>query len=525
MKGWIEERRALEQFTHCLESMPSFPEASENELELHAVHVARITDLLRQVSDSPRDGRPPVKEWDELLGPLFYHLFAKGNDIDRYILADIWRKVLLEEGEIDGYLRACTSVAASARDFYRLEEALEACREGREAAKGRACAAYANLINVEGIVHVYRGDYDASERSFIEAAAMADGLPEEDFPKWTRVSKADYGNRVRLNIMEAYLRRGLSAAGEERMKYAGLARELLSTLEQEPLSAAHRSFLLSNAAILAIVEGRLDFAKSLLLPLATRGPGDAPGSLPFLAVHSRLLSLIATMEGRWEEAYRWIRKALKEGIRHRRIGEEQDILEQAFSVLGGLKGNRRNASHDALVEDLIRLLEDKDWYTGRSHSRGVSRLSVWLGEVLHATAGRQLDLKTLEVAGLLHDIGKLRTPWSLLNKLAPLGPKEWDILKEHPVHGAQILEKIGMEEMAPIVKGHHEHMDGTGYPDGRPPDLMAAIVGASDAFEAATTSTRRYKMPKNRSALLEELSAGAGGRYHPEVVEALKKIA
>ncbi len=352
---------------------------------------------------------------------------------------------------------------------------------------------------------------------------MVDGLPEKDFPKWTRVSRADFRNRLRLNTMETYLRRGYSTAGEERAKYAGFVRAYISELEHEPLSNEHRSFLLVNTAVLAIVEGRLQFASSLLLPFTTRSWEDTTANLPYLAVHARLLSIIATLDGHSDVAFQWIRKALRVGIRYCRVGEEQDVLEQAFNLLGSLKGNRESTSHGVLVEDMVQLLEDKDWYTGQSHSRGVSKLSVQLGEVLNATTGHHLDLKTLEVAGLLHDIGKLRTPWSLLNKIAPLGPKEWDILKDHPLHGAQILQRIGMEDIAPIVKGHHEYMDGSGYPDGQPPDLMAAIVGTSDALEAATTSTRRYKMPKNRFTVLKELTANSDGRYHPDVVDALKK--
>lgn len=81
-----------------------------------------------------------------------------------------------------------------------------------------------------------------------------------------------------------------------------------------------------------------------------------------------------------------------------------------------------------------------------------------------------------------------------------------------------------MEDIALIVKGHRENMDGTGYPDGKSPDLMTAIVGTSDALEAATTSTRRYKRPKNRITAIKELSANSDGLYHPEVVDALKKL-
>lgn len=524
MMSWIEERQAIEQFIRDLDSKLSILEATEYEQEIHATHVARITDLLHHISNLPRDERPPIKEWDELLGPLFFQLFLKGDDIDRYILADVWRKILLEEGEIDGFLRACTAVAASARNFYRLEEAMEVCKQGREMAKGHPSPAFANLINMEGIIHEYQGDHDASIRSFREASLMVDNLPEEDFTRWTRVSRADFRNRLLLNTIDTYLRYGYSTTGAERARYAGFARAHICKLEHEPLKGGHKSFLLVNTAVLAIMEGRLQLASSLLLPLATRGLKNTPANLPYLAVHARLLSVIATLEGHWDAAFQWIRKALRMGTRYCRVGEEQDVLEQAFKLLGSLKRNRKSASHWLLVEDMVQLLEAKDWYTGQSHSRGVSSLSVRLGGVLNETAGYHLNLETLEEAGLLHDIGKLRTPWSLLNKIAPLGPREWEILKDHPEHGAQILQRIGMEDLAPIVKGHHEYMDGTGYPDGQPPNLMTAIVGTADAVEAATTSTRRYKRPKNRSTVLKELTANSDGRYHPEVVDALKQL-
>ena len=524
MKSWIEEQQAIEQFAGNIDSIHSFPEASGNELELHAAQIVRITDILNLVSSLPKNKRPPVKKWDDLLAPLFFQLFVKGDDIDRYVLADIWRKVLIEEGEIDSYLRACTAVAASARNFYRLEEALEVCRQGREAARGRYSAAFANLINIEGIIHAYRGEHEASEGSFIEASLMMEGLPEEDFLKWTRVSMADFRNRLHLNTIDTYLRHGYSTTGPERSRCAEFARLYISKLERVPLRKGHRCFLLANTALLAIIEGRLQFASSLLFPLTTRSLENSPANLPYLAVHARLLSIISALEGNRDAAFQWIRKALRMGNRYCRVGEEQDVLEQAFNLLGQHNGIQERTSHRILVDDMIQLLEDKDWYTGQSHSRSVSNLSVQLGEVLNATDGYKLDLKTLEVAGLLHDIGKLRTPWSLLNKIAPLSTREWDILKEHPLHSENILQRINLKDVAPIVKGHHEYMDGSGYPDGQPPGLMAAVVGTADAFEAATTATRRYKMPKNRAAALRELTSDSDGRYHPDVVNALKKL-
>lgn len=522
MKGIAKERTALERFAKDLETRPPLTEASDYEHEIHSIQVGRLMDIFSMVRDLPPGRRGFVQEWDAILGPLFHKLFVLGADMDRYTLAESWRSILLPGGLTDGYLRATAAVASSLRNFYHHEEALEVCRAGREVAKGRASAALANLINMEGIVLSGLGQYDLSESCFIEAMHMAEGLEDGGFTLWTRVRRKDFLNRLSLNVLDSYLKRGFRSEGKEKARHSKTVRTLMARFKRSRLSETHKRLLLFDEAELCIIEGRLVEAKSLLTPLLTGGSRKSPESLQYVAAHARLLSHVACLQGDWEAAYGWIRKALKEGMRYCYGGEDQQIMEQVMVVLKGL--TRETQSHGLLVQDLVRLLEDKDWYTGRSHSHGVSRLATRLGEVLNATDGCSLDLKTLETAGLLHDVGKLRTPWSLLNKPTPITPKERALLEEHPLHGADILRRIGMEDLAPIVEGHHELMDGSGYPHGRPPALMAATIGVSDVFEAATTPTRRYKTPKTRGTALLELTALAGSRYNPQVVQALAKI-
>lgn len=524
MKGLDKEHRAIERFAKDLETRPPLPEASDYELEIHSIQAGRLMDAFNLVRELPRGSRGFMADWDELLGPLFHRLFLMGADIDRYTLAEAWRPMLLEEGILDGYLRATTEVAASLMNFYHTQEALEVCRLGREASADNPSAALANLINTEGVVLSNLGQYDLSESCYSEAMHLAESIPDEGFVTWTRVPKKDFLNRVALNILDSYLRRGYLSGGKERARYARTARSLLARFKRSRLAEAHRRMLLVDEAEICVVEGRLMEAKSLLTPLLTGTSRKNPQALQFTAVHARLLSYIAMLRGDWDAAYGWIRKALKEGIRYCYGGEEQLIMRQVEAVLKGLVGEKETESHNILVQDLVKLLEDKDWYTGRSHSRGVSTLATKLGEVLNASDGARMDLKVLETAGLLHDVGKLRTPWSLLNKPTPITPKERALLEEHSLHGGDILRKIGMAYLAPIVEGHHENMDGSGYPFGRPPELMSATIGVSDVFEAATTPTRRYKTPKTKDTALAELSAMSGTRYNPEVVKALSRI-
>jgi HD-GYP domain-containing protein (c-di-GMP phosphodiesterase class II) len=190
-------------------------------------------------------------------------------------------------------------------------------------------------------------------------------------------------------------------------------------------------------------------------------------------------------------------------------------------VLRGLHESSDLSSEEGLVQDLALLLEDKDWYTGQSHSRSVGKLALRLGQALKEGQGWDLDLDILGRAGLLHDIGKLRVPWSLLNKIAPITPKEWSLLRDHSLHGADLLSKMGMGPVGMVVLQHHEALDGSGYPEGKAPGKMASIVAVCDVYEATVTPNRRYKVPKGSAHALNELRREAGRLYHPQVVEAL----
>ena len=181
---------------------------------------------------------------------------------------------------------------------------------------------------------------------------------------------------------------------------------------------------------------------------------------------------------------------------------------------------RLDEAYDRLVRGFVKAIEVKDLYT-RGHSERVAELSVEVAEEL----GIPYDERRLtRYAALLHDVGKIGVPLCVINKPGPLDDEEFDLIKQHPTIGAEILRDIDFLSPAiDIVRFHHERLDGKGYPHGIAEDeltLIVRIVTAVDAFDAMT-STRSYRRAFSVAEALAELRRCAGRQFDPEVVGAL----
>ncbi|MBN1586412.1 MAG: response regulator [Candidatus Omnitrophica bacterium] len=129
---------------------------------------------------------------------------------------------------------------------------------------------------------------------------------------------------------------------------------------------------------------------------------------------------------------------------------------------------------------------------------------------------------------LLHDIGKIFTPREILHKEGPLNEQEWEIMRRHPVDGAQILSQVeGLREMSEIVRFHQEKFDGTGYPDGLKGEdipLGSRVAAVVDAYDAMTSVRPYRKKAMTPQEAIEELDRCAGTQFDPVVVEAMKEL-
>jgi putative nucleotidyltransferase with HDIG domain len=158
------------------------------------------------------------------------------------------------------------------------------------------------------------------------------------------------------------------------------------------------------------------------------------------------------------------------------------------------------------------------------HSRAVS---AWCSRLARALDLPEQDVDFVTRGGLIHDIGKMKTPATILNAPRKLTPEEWAVMQSHVVEGAQIIAGVPiLQPFAPIVRGHHERLDGKGYPDGLRGSaipLAARIVAVADSFNAMI-GRRAYRRAMSPIEALDELERSAGTQLDPEVVAAMVRI-
>lgn len=162
----------------------------------------------------------------------------------------------------------------------------------------------------------------------------------------------------------------------------------------------------------------------------------------------------------------------------------------------------------SVILSLARTIEARDPYTG-GHCERVARYATALGAHLHLSSDQQLALHR---GGYLHDVGKVGIPDAILLKPGPLGPGEYVVMQQHTVIGDSICRELRLlEDVSPIVRHHHERVDGTGYPDrlsGGAVPLLAQLMSIVDSYDAMTI-TRPYRAALTSEQACDELRAEA----------------
>jgi HD-GYP domain-containing protein (c-di-GMP phosphodiesterase class II) len=243
-----------------------------------------------------------------------------------------------------------------------------------------------------------------------------------------------------------------------------------------------------------------------------------------VALHSQLMVS-------WSELGWWIGHALELiGVAMVGIPVALDLHRGAQSrpLTGDLRGAELVAQEEAFLGPRVRAmmvqLAEKDGYT-ELHTRGVALRAVQVGERLGLSAGR---LRELAIGGLLHDVGKLSVPNEILQKPGPLDDDEFDVIKCHPDWGAELIDELGgfTAAVRKLVLGHHERLDGSGYPRGlrgEEIDLETRILAVCDVYDALV-SKRVYRDAWSSSQALALLEAEADEHFDRRCVDALAKV-
>ncbi len=202
---------------------------------------------------------------------------------------------------------------------------------------------------------------------------------------------------------------------------------------------------------------------------------------------------------------------------------EMVTLIDAQSITLNKYAKELEDSYVSTVKVLAAAIDARDPYT-HGHSARVSVLSLQLGR---AVGLNNAALEELEVACLFHDIGKIKTPDSILRKRDKLTSREYHEMMRHTEYGAEILSKApSLQKYIRPVRHHHEWFNGKGYPDGLKGDAIpqfAAIIAITDTYDAMT-SNRPYRDAISELRTLEEINKCAGTQFHPELVKVFMNI-
>jgi len=239
---------------------------------------------------------------------------------------------------------------------------------------------------------------------------------------------------------------------------------------------------------LALAEARLTAAIELAV---------STDSVLSEAEASRELALLYQVMGRNQEALRFL------GAAHRlfgRLDARLDLVDVARRV------QRLEDTYLAVVRDWGQSIESADSYTF-GHCERVAGYALSVAQALGMDEAQQT---TIRIGAYLHDLGKVRVPHEILNKAGPLSREEFEIIKQHPVWGVELLATVDFPwDIKPIIRWHHEKYDGTGYPDrlrGDEIPLAAQVICIVDVYDALTT-TRSYRAamtPKEAAAQMHE---------------------
>ena len=219
-----------------------------------------------------------------------------------------------------------------------------------------------------------------------------------------------------------------------------------------------------------------------------------------------------------------LKARIRSQLRLRQVESELALLNRNLKMRTSDLVDQQKSLFLSTVKSLVTAIDAKDEYT-RHHSTRVTEFTVKIAAKMGFS---EKELGDLELAALLHDVGKIAVPESILNKPGKLTSEEFKLIMEHPVRGQAILSPVvELKEISRIVRAHHERYDGTGYPDklkGREIPLGARIMTIADTYDSIT-SERPYRKAASHRYAVKEIIACSGTQFDPEVVETFLEIA
>ena len=392
-----------------------------------------------------------------------------------------------DDDELRGHIEQNLGITANIQGDFRAalghyERSLEAYRAARNE---RGCAtAYHNL----GMISADRQQWDDADRYFCASLEIAD---------------ASGDLRLRglalLNRTEIFLAR---QRYEEARRGAEEALRIFDQFgDRDDKSSAYKflGVIYRDTGSPVLAESRLRAAIDL---------ANDVGSPLHQAEAARELAILYQQQGRSQDALRLLNTS------HRlfgRLDARRDLVDISA------KRERLERVYLEIVRDWGRSIESTDSYT-HGHSERVAQYAATLGRAIGLDDD---ELTTLRIGAYLHDLGKVKVPHEILTKPGRLTNEEFGVMQQHPVFGLELLASVEFPwDIKPVIRSHHEKLDGTGYPDGLRGDeipLKAQLICVVDVFDALTT-TRSYRAAMDHATAIAEMQASRRW-WRPDIFE------
>lgn len=510
-------------FSDLFRETPSLSTLTQESQENHASEIVRWLAHIDSIAEDCR--HMSQDSMVRILGAgmkSVKSLFGMGDDVTAWI-----GQSRLSEYAVDYVpgLHAAHHLATTARlcaYLYQSEEArgfLEQMRAHFTESDHQLAHQYWSLLGLSYRVnHEWELAIPCFERSIEHLEQCTDG----EFSRWNDDTRNDHLASRNLLITDCFINRGWKSTGEEREKVSVKARIFLERALSLPRYQTAQYLTSLNVVEIDLLDGNLDAARrgiDGLLRWRTLTSNKAavlqPGAYCMLA-------RLAHLENNQIEMIAHLSTALAQSTLFPNALQEMQIVDFSLGLLQHYALSKENMI--PIFKAMVSMLEAKDWYTGRNHSKSVAEMTLQLWKTWIPCRETAFESEEIFWAAYLHDIGKLLLPRSLLNKIAPISQKEWLLLKKHSEYGEKILTKIGFPSLAQLLREHHQDVQGNGYPGTEPASPAGLCIAVADIIEAATSASRKYKKPKPLETVISELRSEGPPHYPDDLITIASKL-
>ncbi|HPQ41864.1 MAG TPA: HD domain-containing protein [bacterium] len=429
------------RFSRHFANAPQLHGSPQNVLMRHAEHIQDWLDLTQSLSFMTSKEKEFTGDILESAIKSSRALFLLGDEISAWVGQE---NIAAAARRHSAGIHAAQCYASAARYAvyqFLLDEAETALKEMRRHFKETDHPQAAQYWELSGMILALRKKWTQALPYFQLAREHIEFCSVNELKRWMKASKNDMKGHQNLRMVDCLICHGWSLDAKDRGPVIRDIRNNLNTARHLTRSTMLLYLTKLNEVELMLLENDLDAAEKQIDALLDSHNVESRKTSILHPGGYVMKARVADIRGDQTAMISYLSRALAEStIMFPDVMQELQVVDYAFSMIQRNAMTRRQ--WQPLLEAMVLMLEAKDWYTGRDHSKSVARTAVRLWNGWHNNNSDPTIPEDLYWAAYLHDIGKLLLPRSLLNKIAPLGASEWRIIRRHPVYTRDMLRSL-----------------------------------------------------------------------------------